>query len=256
MTDLWSVDCAGVSHAGHVRGSNEDAWLARPETGVFAVADGMGGHRQGEVASRMVIDALGALPPAPDARTMRERVETALVSVNRDLQSAPGAGISGSTVVVLLMCGRHFAVLWAGDSRAYRTGPEGFAPLTRDHRLVQQLVEAGSLTPEAARTHRLSNRITRAVGAAPDLLLDGMQDELKPGDVFLLCSDGLTQHVDDDEIRAVLESLEPQAAAERLLELTLARGATDNVTAVVLRVQPLNQPPASEERLGPRGETA
>jgi serine/threonine protein phosphatase PrpC len=248
MSDLWSVDCAGVSHTGHVRRINEDAWLARPETGLFAASDGMGGHRAGEVASRMVIDALAALPAAPDARTMRQQVEGALTGVNRDLHDATGPAICGSTVVVLLLCGPHFAVLWAGDSRAYRAARDGFARVTRDHSLVQQLIEDGTLTPETARHHRLSNRITRAVGSAPALMLEGAQGELKPGDVFLLCSDGLTRHVEDDEIRGVLEGMRPRKAAERLVDLTLARGATDNVTAVVVGVRALDG--AAEEAIG------
>ncbi|WP_372623348.1 PP2C family protein-serine/threonine phosphatase [Falsiroseomonas sp.] len=240
MTGMWSVACAAVSHAGHVRRVNEDAWLARPEAGLFAVADGMGGHQRGDIASRMVIDALATLPPAPDARTMRDRVETSLAAVNRALQQTGGGagGVSGSTVVVLLMCGRHFAVLWAGDSRAYRAGPDGFAQVTRDHSLVQELVDRGALTREAARGHPMSSRITRAVGVAPELVLEGVQGELRAGDAFLLCSDGLTRHVADAEIRSALEALPPEAAAERLLELTLARGATDNVTVLVLHIRP------------------
>ena len=248
MTDLWSVDCAGVSHAGRVRRVNEDAWLARPETGLFAVADGMGGHRRGDIASRMVVDALARLPPAPDARTMRARVEAALVAVNHDLQPSESGGTSGSTVVVLLLCGRHFAVLWAGDSRAYRAGPGGFAQVTRDHSYVQDLIDRGELTREVARIHQSSNLITRAVGAAPNLRLEGTQGELKPGDVFLLCSDGLTRHVEDHEIQRALETLAPRAAADRLLDMTLIRGATDNVTAVALCVRPLDKDPAAKRR--------
>ena len=238
MTELWSVECAGISHVGRVRRVNEDAWLARPEAGLFAVADGMGGHQKGDVASRMVVDALAALPPSPDARTMRESVEAALAAVNRGLRPVDGQVVSGSTVVVLLLCGRHFAVLWAGDSRVYRAGPDGFAQVTRDHSLAQELVDSGGLAQEAARGHHLSNRITRAVGAAPDLVLDGAQGELKPGDVFLLCSDGLTRHVEDAEIKVALEELSPQAAADHLLDMTLARGGADNVTAVVLGLRP------------------
>ena len=243
MTESWTVDCAGVSHVGQVRRVNEDSWLARPEAGLFAVADGMGGHQRGDVASRMVVEALAGLPPAPDARTMRERVEAALAAVNRGLQSGDGKVVSGSTVVVLLVCGRHFAALWAGDSRLYRAGPDGFVQVTRDHSLAQELVDSGGLTQEAARGHRLSNRITRAVGAAAELLLDGVQGELKPGDVFLLCSDGLTRHVEDAEIQAALEGLRPQAAADQLLDMTLARGGADNVTVVALGVRPADDPP-------------
>jgi serine/threonine protein phosphatase PrpC len=242
MTGIWAVECAGASHAGRVRRVNEDAWLARPEAGLYAVADGMGGHRRGDAASRMVVDALATLPPEPDAPRMRQRVEAVLATVNRALHSAPEGGISGSTVVVLLLCGRHFAVLWAGDSRAYRAGPDGFRQLTRDHSLVQDLVDRGALTREAARTHRLSNRVTRAVGAAAALRLEGAQGEAHPGDVFLLCSDGLTRHVRDAEIGAVLGVQRPRAAVLRLLDLALARGATDNVTAVALGLQPVEAP--------------
>jgi protein phosphatase len=237
MTQLWSMDYAGASHVGLVRTVNEDAWLARPEAGIFAVADGMGGHQRGDLASRMVIDALGALPPAPDARTMRERVEQALAAVDRDLQATEPGMISGSTVVVLLICERHYAVLWAGDSRAYRAGAGEFELMTRDHNMAQVLVDSGELAPEAARAHRLANRITRAVGAMPDLQLEGTHGELRSGNSFLLCSDGLTRHIEDAEIEAALAGMEPQAAVDHLVELTLARGAGDNVTAVVLRVR-------------------
>jgi protein phosphatase len=239
VTQLWSVNCAGTSHVGLVREVNEDAWLARPEAGIFAVADGMGGHQRGELASRMVIDALAALPPAPDARTMRERVELALAGVDRDLQTEEPGDLSGSTVVVLLICEQYFAVLWAGDSRAYRVGADGFELMTHDHNMAQALVDSGELAPEDARGHRLASRITRAVGAVPDLLFEGTHGALREGDSFVLCSDGLTRHVEDAEIQAAVEQLAPAAAADHLVALTLARGAGDNVTVVVLRVQGL-----------------
>lgn len=241
MTPLWSVECVGVTHVGLVRQVNEDAWLACPETGIFAVADGMGGHQRGDLASRMVIDALAGLPPAPDARTMREQVELALANVDQTLQVDELADVSGSTVVVLLICGRHFAVLWAGDSRAYRAGADGFELMTRDHNMAQVLVDSGELAPEDARGHRLANRVTRAVGVVPELLLEGTQGELSSGDAFLLCSDGLTRHVDDAEIQAALTGMAPQQAADRLIALTLERGAGDNVTVVVLRVSGLEE---------------
>jgi serine/threonine protein phosphatase PrpC len=236
MTRLWSFDSAGASHAGCVREVNEDAWLAHSEAGIFAVADGMGGHQRGDTASRMVIEALAALPPAPDPRTLRAQVEAALVDVDRGLQPSGAGDISGSTVVVLLICGRYFAVLWAGDSRLYRAGSGGFQQMTRDHNMAQELVDNGALTQEAARTHRLANRVTRAVGTEPDLMLEGTQGELTTGDVFLLCSDGLTRYVTNAEIQVTLEAMEPKVAADHLVALTLARGAADNVTAVVLRV--------------------
>lgn len=239
MTALWQIECEGLSDVGLRRRINEDDWMARPETGLFAVADGMGGHSCGDVASGMIVQALKALEPAPDARTMRARVEAALVQVNRALQAGRGREISGSTVVVLLICGRHYAVLWAGDSRVYRLRQGSFELLTRDHSAVQEMVDRGALTPEAARGHPLSNRITRAVGAAAELALEGAQGELQAEDAFLLCSDGLTRHVEDEEIGAALAGHAPKEAAERLMALTLARGAEDNVTLVSLRVHAL-----------------
>lgn len=243
MTELWTVDCAGATHVGKVRSTNEDAWLARPEAGLFAVADGMGGHRRGDLASRMVVDALAALPPAPDARTMREQVETALVTVNRELQPAKGEDVSGSTVVAVLLYEQHFAVLWAGDSRLYRAGLDGLMRMTRDHSIVQSLIDRGGLAPEAAGGHPMASSVTRAVGVAPELVLDGMQAELRAGDVFMLCTDGLTRHVGDGEIQTALESLTPQAAADHLIAMTLDRGARDNVTVVVLKLEQLTDRP-------------
>lgn len=237
MSELWMLESAGTSHVGLRRQVNEDAWMARPEAGLFAVADGMGGHQRGDVASRMVVEALAQLGPAPDARTMRESVETALAEVNRHLMPEAGGDISGSTVAVLLISGRHYAVLWAGDSRVYRARGGGFEQLTHDHSAVQELVDRGEVTPEEARGHRLANRITRAVGAARELVLEGAQGELQPGDAFLLCSDGLTRHVEDVEIGAALGTLPPRDAAEQLQALTLARGAADNVTVVSVCVR-------------------
>lgn len=237
MTGSFRFLCAGASHVGLVRSINEDAWAALPESGLWVVADGMGGHARGDVASRMVVDALRALAVPEDARTLRRAVEEALGAVNGQLQAMSAGGeICGATVVALLAHGRHFLVLWAGDSRAYRLGAGGLACLTRDHSLVQELVERGELDAGEARHHPLGNRITRAVGAAGELVLDAVQGELAAGDVFVLCSDGLTKHLDDAEIGAGLAAATPDEAAAALIERTLARGAGDNVTVLVLAV--------------------
>jgi serine/threonine protein phosphatase PrpC len=233
----FAFTSAGASHVGRVRTINEDAWAALPERGIWAVADGMGGHSRGDVAARMVVDALTALPPAEDARTLRRSVEEAIHAVNAQLRRHNAAGeISGATVVVLLAHGRHFAILWAGDSRAYRNGGAGLTCLTRDHSLVQELIDRGELSAQEARHHPLGNRITRAVGAAADLVLDAVQGELVPGDVFVLCSDGLTKHLDDVEIAAAIDGAPPARGASTLIERTLERGASDNVTAVVVAI--------------------
>jgi serine/threonine protein phosphatase PrpC len=238
VTTSFRFESAGQTHVGRVRSINEDAWLARPEIGLWAVADGMGGHQRGDRASRMVIDALRALPPASDGRTLRQGVEAAVAEVNRTLRREAGPHqVSGTTVAVLLVRERHFAVLWAGDSRIYSLAAEGLACLTRDHSVVQELVDRGQLAPDHMNDHPLAHQITRAVGAEDDLVLDAAQGELWPGDRFLLCSDGLTKHLRDDAIRDLAGSVSAEVAVTRLIEAALAKGGTDNVTAVLAIVR-------------------
>jgi serine/threonine protein phosphatase PrpC len=233
----FAFTSAGQTHVGRVRTVNEDAFLERPSLGLWAVADGMGGHRRGDVASRMIVSALADLPVPGDARTLRRSVESAISEVNDRLRADSADGsISGSTVVLLLVHARHFAVLWAGDSRVYRLAADGLELLTHDHSVVQELVDRGEISPAAARHHPLGNQITRAVGAAPDLVLDAVQGELRSEDRFLLCSDGLTRHLTDEDIRQALEGSDPDAAVRQLIEATLDRGGTDNVTAIVVMV--------------------
>lgn len=225
----------GLSHVGRVRQLNEDAWLARPDLGLWAVADGMGGHSRGDLASRTVVESLGRLALATDARSHLRAVEDALGWAHAELhRRASGTGdLCGSTAVVLLAFGRHYAVVWAGDSRAYRLRAGRLERLTRDHSAVEEMVGHGLLTPAEARVHPFRNRITRAVGIEGPLALDRHQGELAPGDVLLLCSDGLTGHLDDDEIAGMIAGRPLETAAQALIEATLADGATDNVTVVL-----------------------
>jgi serine/threonine protein phosphatase PrpC len=143
-------------------------------------------------------------------------------------------GMLGSTVVLLLVHGRHFAVLWAGDSRAYRFDG-AIACLTLDHSLVQELISRGELDSADAEYHLLANVVTRAVGADDDLVLDAVQGEIREGDLLLLCSDGLTKHLADADIAALLREGPVREMADRLVEATLARGGSDNVSVVVVR---------------------
>jgi serine/threonine protein phosphatase PrpC len=239
MTLGLTLESAGQSHVGRVRTLNEDAWLARPELGIWAVADGMGGHQRGDVASRMIVDALAALPATGDPRALRADVEAAIAGVNGRLREMGGPDtVIGSTVAMLLVHVRHFAVLWAGDSRVYRATEGRFALVSHDHSLVQDLVDRGEIGREEALRHPLSNVVTRAVGAEGDLVLDAVQGELGPGDLFLLCSDGLTKHLADKEIADLVDGDPPDVIAARLVEATLARGAADNVTVLVVRCCP------------------
>jgi serine/threonine protein phosphatase PrpC len=164
----------------------------------------------------------------------------ALQRVNQELIDLAGAVDSGrsigATVVGLAIADGQFRCFWAGDSRAYRVRDGAIEQLTRDHSLVQELVDAGMLQPDEAVDHPNSNIITRAVGVAQDLQVDTVSGDAMPGDQFLLASDGLTRMVSDDELAAELASSDPAAAAERLIETVLSRGAPDNVTLIITRV--------------------
>jgi serine/threonine protein phosphatase PrpC len=229
---LWAA--AGASHVGRVRTVNEDAWLARPELALLAVADGMGGHARGDLASRTVVEELALVPPAASLGELEAAARAALERAQARIRGLARAEAQtvGTTVAVLLARGRSAVLLWAGDSRVYGLRGGRLEPLTRDHSLVQELVERGELTAEAARRHPWRNRITRAVGTAQGLELERRAVELAPGERVLLCSDGLTCHLEDAEIGPALARYGLGAPAA-LVEATLVRGARDNVTVVV-----------------------
>lgn len=234
------IETASRTHVGLRRKVNEDSMLVRDDCRLWAVADGMGGHQAGDVASSMVTQALGRLEPADDPEMLADRAVQALKRVNDELIALAG-GVDGSrsigtTVVGLVLGEGRFRCFWAGDSRAYRLRGGQIVQLTRDHSMVQDLVDAGMLQPEEAAGHPNSNIITRAVGVAPDLRVDIVRDDAMTGDLFLLASDGLTRMVDDRELEAELASSPPAEAAERLVDMVLARGAPDNVTLVIVKL--------------------
>jgi serine/threonine protein phosphatase PrpC len=220
------------THVGLVRSHNEDRVLDRPEM----VADGMGGASGGEIASGRIVEALQALNGLDSAHAWLNGVCAAIQAVNHVLvaQAAISGEQMGSTVVSLLIQQGHFACVWAGDSRAYRLRNAALEPLTHDHSLVQALVDAGTLTAEEARGHRQAHVITRAVGDIEALTLDVSNGDVVRGDVFLLCSDGLTGLVRDEEIAAALMTRDLDSAADELLTLALARGGRDNISLVLV----------------------
>jgi type VI secretion system protein ImpM len=226
---LMTYVSAGHSECGPVRKSNQDAFMERPEAGVWVVADGMGGHERGELASRMVCDAVMDLAPEATLQGMADAVHRRLSEVNAHLHRQATQAVaplrSGTTVVALITRGSHCQVLWAGDSRAYRLRAERLDPLTQDH--VWQ--DAGS-DPSTAE----SFVITRAVGGEPTLVLDVYQGGVRRGDRFLLCSDGLARVLDDATIARHLAALDPNAAVAALIGAALHAGTTDNITAVVV----------------------
>jgi len=233
-------DCVATTHVGCRRKLNEDAILVRTERGLWAIADGMGGHDAGEVASAMVVEALatcgGNLPAhdcAAEAIARLDRVNASLVEMAR---SVAEGGTIGSTVVGLVADDSDYVCFWAGDSRAYRVRDGAIVQLTHDHSMVQDLVDAGMIDPAEAANHPDANVITNAVGAADFLRVDSVDGKLQAGDIFLLASDGLTRLVPEDELLLILLRTEFEQSAEQLLELGLQRGAPDNLSVIVVRI--------------------
>jgi len=226
---------------GCVRTVNEDACLDAPAVGLWAVADGMGGHHAGDVASRMIVDELHGVGWRPRLGEMADEVEQRLEGVNRrliELASSDGGEerVIGSTVAVLLALRRHGMVMWAGDSRVYRLRGGVLQQLTRDHSEFEDLLDEGLVNPEEAETHPAGNVITRAVGGSDELVLDSVRIDIASGDRFLLCSDGLYKELDEAEIGERLQrGADCAEACEVLVETALERGSRDNVTVIVVQ---------------------
>ncbi len=225
-----------ATHAGAVRTRNEDSVVHRPEIGLWAVADGAGGHGAGDVASQAVAAGLDAISAGLSAGELLAEVRLSLAAAHAALQDkAAGLGhdrIIATTIVALLARHGHFACLWAGDSRAYLLRNGLLQRVTRDHSLVQEMVDQGALTEEEAESHPQANVILRAVGAAGELALDKVSGRFAPGDRLILCSDGLFKAVPEVEIAGLVAGSQDASA---LVDLAVARGARDNVSAILLR---------------------
>ncbi|MFL5297558.1 MAG: PP2C family protein-serine/threonine phosphatase [Phenylobacterium sp.] len=234
---------ATMTHPGRVRSDNEDCILARPEAGVWLVADGMGGHANGQWASMVIASALNGAQLPDDFDAAGAAVAEAIHAANQRIWTeAQAIGASmGSTAVALLLRGDRFAVFWAGDSRCYLFRAGALHQLTTDHSQVQDMVAAGRLTPEEAESHPMAHVLSRAVGVEPQLQLDAVSDEAMVDDIFLICSDGLTRTVPDAELAAVLARHRPAAGVEQLVKLCLERGAPDNVSLVVVACEAATQ---------------
>jgi protein phosphatase len=235
-----SIDSSGETHVGKVRTQNEDNLLARPEIGLWAVADGMGGLDAGHVASAIVIEHLQQMPIPESPATLLRDCSERMRDANREIRAVASErqfGMMGTTVAILLASGPYFACLWSGDSRIYRVRADGITQLTHDHSEAQEMLDRGLLSPDDARNWPRKNIITRAIGVFPDVELDVEHGEIETGDVFVLCSDGLTNHLQDAEIARHASNGSAQEICGRLIQTTLDRGAQDNVTVVVVRFE-------------------
>ena len=226
---------AGLTHRGKLRDHNEDSILTDPSGQLWAVADGMGGYQHGEVASDIVIDCLEAIGdgdnPA-DALGQQLALANALV---RERAAEPGMGQMGSTVVALFIVRAVAHLAWAGDSRAYLLRGRHLRLLTRDHTVVQDLVDRGELSPDDAQKHPESHIVTRAIGGGPEIEVDQLSLPLTAGDRLMLCSDGLPRCVYEQTMEAVLIAApSAEAACAGLLREALDNGAPDNVSVIVI----------------------
>jgi type VI secretion system protein ImpM len=231
------IESAGITHTGKVRRVNQDALLLRPEAGLWMVADGMGGHSDGHVASQMTRDALADLTPEPTMHELIDSVRKTLEEVNTCLHASAlrpvNPTVTGTTVVVLLIRGNAAACLWAGDSRLYRLRDVSVEQLTRDHD------DSGVNSAMSAREQSSDgNVITRAIGGTAELELDQIAFEVRPGDRFLLCSDGVYRELTAEELHRGLGTPGAEAAARGLTELVLHGAAMDNLTALVVDILP------------------
>jgi PPM family protein phosphatase len=243
-------DCSALTDRGLRRERNEDACLALPRSRIYAVADGMGGHAAGDVASRLAVETIAAaFPRAPSPRigsdTLARRLVDAYALANRAIlrhaQAVPECGGMGTTLTVLapLASAAQCVIAHIGDSRAYRLRNQRLQQLTRDHTWVQQQIDAGMLTPLEARHHPYSSLLNRVLGTHAEGPPDTLVADVEPGDLFLLCSDGLTNMLEFEELRALLGAHAPLPQLARDLVAAANRnGGIDNITVVLLAARP------------------
>jgi len=230
---MQSLGFAAQSVAGRVRGHNEDAVLCLPELGLWAVADGMGGHECGEVASALALDTLRQSVVAGSG--LESSIHAAHQAILAAVQEEGGRRM-GSTVVAVRFVDADYEVAWIGDSRAYRISLDGIERLTRDHSWVQAMIDAGELSLAEARQHPRRNLVTQCLGQGEQALEVGrVQGSLAPGELLLLCSDGLTGELTDEQIQDVCAGAATlDELVEELIGLANRLGGKDNISCIVL----------------------
>jgi serine/threonine protein phosphatase PrpC len=246
------LEVAGQTHVGQVRPLNEDAWQASSESDtadlwtnrgrLFAVADGMGGHAAGEVASQLALDTLiqeyygGDDTPLPPAIRLERAIIEANLNIYEQAVTVDAQSGMGTTIVAAIVYEDRVIVANVGDSRAYLVREAQVDQITVDHSWVAEQVKLGALSAEQAQNHAYRNLVTRCLGHRPGIQIDLFEHRLQPGDAILLCSDGLSNQVPQDEIARVVTEHSPDQAVNELIELANQRGGPDNITAVVIEV--------------------
>lgn len=229
---------AEITDTGKVRKVNEDSCSTNLKQAHWVVADGMGGHQAGDLASQMIVSNLQALEQSNDLSNFVDRIEDTLNGVNSNLfQLAQSRNtVIGSTVVGALLHQQHMVVYWAGDSRVYLLRNKRLVQLTTDHTLVQELVDEQKISAEQAKSHPEKNVITRAVGSSENLILDFYMLPIESGDLFIVCSDGIEKELSDDELcQLLVDENDVETSARKVVDEVLNRGARDNVTLILIQ---------------------
>lgn len=226
-----------MTHIGKIRKTNQDSFLNLPDKQLWMVADGMGGHQAGEYASGAIADSLKSVKPGKTLGATVTTIYRKLLKVNRELVAlASESGenrVIGSTVAILLVWQQHGVILWSGDSRIYLFRRGLLRQLSHDHNYENQLLAKG-YSAEEVKIQPFTQTLTHAIGGAAELYVEAQMQEIKPGDIFLLCSDGLNKEVENSEIETILNECAIEQAVSQLMEVTLKRGGRDNVTIVAL----------------------
>ncbi len=248
------IAARGQTDVGRKRDHNEDAFLVDEELGLFLVADGMGGHAGGGTASRIAVQTIrarlqvareadpelfanpGELEESPLREILREAVESACQSIYQAAQGDPSLAGMGTTVTAAVVAGKSTYIAHVGDSRCYLARKGHIYQVSEDHSLVNEQLKAGAITPEEARNSRFKNIITRSVGFEADVTVDMMGLEVEAGDRIVVCCDGLSNLVDDDEILDIVTKVPLETAPGKLIDLANDRGGDDNITVIVVHV--------------------
>lgn len=230
---------ASQTDKGNVRQYNEDSFIARDDLCLWCVADGMGGHEAGDVASQLIVEMLGKIQARNDLASYVDLIDDTLSEANHQLRMLSREKYNnhtiGSTVVSMIASDRHIAYLWAGDSRVYRVRNRHISQLTRDHSEVQNMVDQGLLLAEEAEAHPAANVITRAMGASDALYLSVGIEETLDGDIYILCSDGLYRDISDQELLQMSLQSDINQICNDMMQLALSREAKDNITTIIIK---------------------
>ncbi len=234
----WSS--SGRTHVGNVRTVNQDAFADLPDKCLWVVADGMGGHKDGGVASDLIVSSFKQFEPDKTVEATTKKIHQQLAEINKTLvNQAASSGeneVIGSTIVILYAYLKRCVIIWSGDSRVYLYRRGHLKQLTQDHNNELELLGNG-FSPEEVCVHPHAQILTHAIGGEEDVYLDVQDQEVKEDDIFLLCSDGLNKEVSDSEIKETLADMPCQCAVDALMDLSLQRGGRDNITIVVAQAK-------------------